>query len=148
MMNCPNCGAPIEENVKFCPNCGGQVFQPQATQPVEPVQPVQPVQPPQAPQPPQMNYDQAPYNQAPVYGQSYQPPVPDYPNGGLIAWSVITLLLCTIPGIVALVQTLGINKCFTVEEQQKKISAAKTWCIVGTVLGVLAIIGSVAARNM
>ena len=73
--------------------------------------------------------------------------VPHYEAGGLIAWSIITLLLCTIPGIVALVKATGINKSATVEEQTKKISSCKTWCIVGTVLGVLAIIGSIAANS-
>ena len=73
--------------------------------------------------------------------------VPHYEAGGLIAWSIITLLLCTIPGIVALVKATGINKSATVEEQTKKISSCKTWCIVGTVLGILAIIGSVAANS-
>lgn len=66
--------------------------------------------------------------------------VQPYPTGGLIAWSIVTLLLCTIPGIVALVHTCGINSCTTVEAQRKKISNAKTWCIVGTVLGVLYLI--------
>lgn len=27
----------------------------------------------------------------------YQPPVPQYSTGGLVAWGIITLLLCTIP---------------------------------------------------
>lgn len=63
--------------------------------------------------------------------------VPHYPTGGLMVWSIITLLLSTIPGIVALVQTTKINKSATVEEQQKHISAAKIWCIVGTVIGII-----------
>ena len=67
-----------------------------------------------------------------------------YSTGGMIAWSIVTLLLCTIPGIVALVQTCGINKCATHAEQQKKLSSAKTWNIVGTVLGVLSLIGTLA----
>lgn len=75
-------------------------------------------------------------------GQQYS--VPPYATGGLLAWSIIVLLLCTIPGIVALVQTTKINKCATVEEQAKKIHSAKVWCIVGTVLGVLALIGAIA----
>ena len=54
----------------------------------------------------------------------------------------------TIPGIVAIVQTVGINKCTTVEAQQKKMSSARVWCIVGTILGILAIIGNVAAQSM
>lgn len=58
-----------------------------------------------------------------------------YSTGGMLAWSIVTLLLCTIPGIVALVKTNGINKCTTRAEQEKMISSAKTWNIVGTVLG-------------
>ena len=63
-------------------------------------------------------------------------------TGGLMAWSVITLLLCLIPGVVALFNTMNINKSATVEEQQKRIRNAKIWCIVGTVLGVLSVIGA------
>ena len=67
------------------------------------------------------------------------PPI-QYSTGGLIAWSIVTLLLCTIPGIVALTKTTGINKCTTRAEQEKKISSAKTWNIVGSVLGGLYLI--------
>ena len=42
------------------------------------------------------------------------------------------------------VYTPNINKAMSVEEQQQKIKNAKLWCIIGTVLGVLAVIGSVA----
>ncbi len=83
----------------------------------------------------------------PAYRYSPFPqPVQPYATGGLMAWSIITLLLCTIPGIVAIVQTSGINKCTSVEEQQKKISSAKTWCTVGTILGILAFIGAIAGN--
>ena len=58
-----------------------------------------------------------------------------YPTGGLMAWSIITLLLCTIPGIVGLVKTSQINKCTSGAEQKKAISSAKTWNIVGSALG-------------
>lgn len=64
--------------------------------------------------------------------------------GGMVAWSVVTLLLCTIPGIISLVQVCGVNSCATKTEQEKKLSSAKTWNIVGTVLGILALIGSLA----
>lgn len=67
----------------------------------------------------------------------YQPPVPRYSTGGLVAWEIITLLLCTIPGIVALVKVGNINSARTVEEQQQAVSDVKTWCTVGTVLGIL-----------
>ena len=71
------------------------------------------------------------------------PPI-QYSTGGMIAWSIVTLLLCTIPGIVALVQTCGINSCATRADQEKKLSSAKTWNIVGTVLGGLYLIGALA----
>lgn len=67
------------------------------------------------------------------------PPV-QYPTGGLIAWSVITLLLCTIPGIMGLIKSTQINKCTSRTEQDKVISSAKTWNIVGCVLGGLYLI--------
>ena len=80
------------------------------------------------------------------YGQS---PVPRYSTGGLVAWGIVTLLLCTIPGVVALVKVGNINNARTVEEQQRAISDVKTWCTVGTVLGalfyVISLLGSFAA---
>ena len=130
-MFCPNCGNNCPDNVNSCPTCGHAFAQQAPQQPYG--------QPQQAP------YGQAPYGQAPY---SYDPPVQES-TGGLIAWSIITLLLCTIPGIVALVQATGINKCMTRAEQQKKISSTKTWCLVGTILGGLAtlfsIIGTIAS---
>ena len=84
------------------------------------------------------------YDQNNEYGQNAaygQPAAPSkYPSGGLIAWAVVTLLFCRIPGIVALVYALSINSSATVADQQKKISNAKLWCIIGTVLGVLSIL--------
>ena len=75
---------------------------------------------------------------------SYQP-VPHYDNGGLIAWSIVTLLLCTIPGIVGLVKACKINNATSYAEQQKMVSSCKTWCTIGTIIGavllVLTIIG-------
>lgn len=74
------------------------------------------------------------------------PAVERYKNGGLIAWSILSLLLCLIGGIVALVQACGINNCTTVEAQKKKISSAKTWCIISTIWGALTLIASIAAQ--
>lgn len=114
MAYCPNCGAQVADNAAFCGSCGtpfGSVGQNQQA------------------------YGQQAYGQQPYY-----PPVQPYATGGLIAWSIITLLLCTIPGIVALVKTTSINSALTPEDQAQRIKSAKTWCIVGTVLGVLAVI--------
>ena len=114
MAYCPNCGAQVADNAAFCGSCGtpfGSVGQNQQA------------------------YGQQAYGQQPYY-----PPVQPYATGGLIAWSIITLLLCTIPGIVAIVKTTSINSALTPEDQAQRIKSAKTWCIVGTVLGVLAVI--------
>lgn len=137
-MFCSNCGTNCPDNVNNCPNCGAPVGQPK-----------QPYGQPQQPYG-QQPYGQQPYGQQP-YGQQpygYNPPI-KYSTGGMIAWSIVTLLLCTIPGIVALVQTCGINNCATRAEQEKKLSSAKIWNIVGTCLGglylLLTIIGMAAA---
>lgn len=137
MAVCPYCGSQNDDANAFCSECGGPLNiqqeapapQPVASQPLT----TQPVN--------SMANNQNPNTYAPA---QFVSPVP---TGGLMAWSIITLLLCTIPGIVALVQTLGINKSVTVEEQQKKMSTARTWCIVGTILGILALIGAMAQNR-
>ena len=137
MAFCTNCGSELPENSNHCPNCGA------------PVTPGPAGQPDGASSPQDFNnpaYSQQPYA---YNSQPYmQDPVPQVPTGGLLAWSIITLLLYTIPGIVALVNVTKINKCTTIDEQQQKIKNAKIWCTVGTVLGILAVIGQVAANAM
>ena len=139
MATCPYCGSDVSFNAKFCQECGA----PQPEVPVEQTEPasykpvsypVEDVTPPPDPQP----------------VQQYNVPETVHPvsTGGLLAWSIITLLLCTIPGIVAIVKTTGINKALTVAEQQAKMSSARTWCIVGTVLGVLNLIGTLANSGL
>ena len=122
MKYCPYCGAQNEDNAVYCPNCGANLAQPVS----------------------QSNYTPP---ADPTY--NYAPPRPEpYSNGGLIAWSIITLLLCTIPGIVALVKACKINKATTVEIQEETIRSCKTWNIVGTVLGAISIIVSLVANAM
>ncbi len=135
MANCPNCGSAVSFNQKFCQNCGAAL--PEV--PVEKTEPA-PYQP--------VSYPREDSYQPQQYQPYYPQPVAPVSTGGLLAWAIITLFLCTIPGIVAIVKTTGINKATTVEEQQAKISSAKTWCIVGTVLGVLALIGSIVGNNL
>ncbi len=127
MAYCPNCGTTISYSVKYCPNCGAR--QPENKEPGY--------------TPGSGTYTNYPNSNG--YSQpSYDPRPAPVSTGGLMAWSIITLFLCTIPGIVAIVKTTGINKAATVQEQQSRISSARTWCIIGTILGILALIGSFA----
>ena len=140
MLICPYCGAQNADDNALCSNCGAALKdanQPQQNFEVneKPAQTYQQNDPGQ-----QQTYQQNQWNYAPQ-------PLAPIPTGGLMAWSIITILLCTIPGIIALVNTLGINKAATIDEQKKKMSSARMWCIIGTVLGVLAIIGNLAARG-
>ena len=140
MAFCPNCGANVPDGTAFCSNCGSAMNAGQPQQGYDQSYGQQPQY--QQPQYQQPQYQQPQYQQ-PYQPMYQQPQIQPYSTGGLVAWSVITLLLCTIPGIVALVQTLGINKATTEAEQQQKIKNAKIWCTVGTILGVLAVIFSV-----
>lgn len=144
MAYCQHCGSSVPDGSSFCTNCGA------------------PLKDQSSPNNSNTSssynnsysngynnsYSNNSYGSAPQGYQPYSAPVvPAYSTGGLMAWSIITLLLCTIPGIVAIVKTTQINKATTVEEQQKTISSAKTWCIVGTILGILAVIVSL-TQNM
>ena len=116
MANCEYCGCGVSPGAKYCEYCGAPV-------PQVPAEQTAPVNNP---------------DRARQYSSAR--PVPPVSTGGLLAWSILTLLLCLIPGIVALVKTISINKAVTVEEQQARMSSARTWCIIGTVLGVLSFV--------
>ena len=73
-------------------------------------------------------------NQSDPYRAGY------YSNGGLIFWSIITILLCTPCGVVGLVMSTCINNCTAASVQNSRISAAKTWNTIGTVLGLIGLI--------
>ena len=142
MKVCSYCGTSNPDQNMICEACGAQLEQqePQVEQTQNAVTVTY-----QAPSNPnQVQPDNQSY--ATIQPQQEARP-PKYASGGLIAWAIITLLFCTIPGIVALVYAGGINNCATVEEQNKKISSAKLWCTIGTILGVLALIVRLASRS-
>lgn len=127
MAKCSYCGAENPEGSKFCSECGAPMAAPANAAPEFST-------PQPAYVPPENPYGAAQFN----------PPV-QLPTGGLLAWAIISILLCMIPGIVALVQVLGINSAATAEQQQQRLSSAKTWCTVATVLGVLSLIVNIIA---
>ena len=155
MKYCPYCGTANPDQNMICEACGAQLINTEnenaaATEQQPYQQPVQ--QPYQQPyqQPVQQTYQQpAQQTYQPVYQpyQQTQSTAPRYSNGGLIAWSVITILLCTIPGVIAMINACQINSCATVEQQESKIKTARTCCLIGTILGVIAVIANIIIQN-
>lgn len=97
MKNCSNCGAEMQDDVKFCPACG-------AAQNVE--QPAgQQAQQPQYGAPQQPYYGQAQYGapqQQPYYGQPqqpyYAPQAPVKPTSAMAIIGLITAILSLVVG--------------------------------------------------
>ncbi len=140
MALCPYCSSEIPENAKFCTNCGAPLNSPssaaESSLPEEPQYPA--VDYPESLVPDQEQPARPSEPAAPYFPQSSVAPVN---TTGLLVWAIITALFSLIPGIIAIVQTTAINKQTTVEAQQQKMRSAKIWCIVGTVIGILVIIG-------
>lgn len=75
-----------------------------------------------------------PYGGFPPQGPYGQP---GKPNNYLI-WSIITIFLCTIPGIVATVYAAKVDGLWSqgrYAEATSSANTAKTWAIVATVIG-------------
>jgi len=115
---------------------------------------------PNGPQDPYQPSGENPYGQQPpVYGQ--QPgypaaPPPGYgygtpqgaPPPNYLVWSIITILLCTIPGIVAIVFSTQVNSKWGMGDAAGAYDAskkAKTWALVGTILGAVFIVAWIAS---
>lgn len=142
MNNCPKCGSPLPEGVKFCPTCsydlGKQNETAANTAPTESyVKAASDSQQPNNNIPPQ-GYNAQPYQQPPAYT-----PYPAAPNNGnpknytgLLVWSIINLICCCLPlGIVGLVFTITSKNEMTPEAQEKKLKNAFICNIIGTIVG-------------
>ena len=70
------------------------------------------------------------------------------PNGGLIVWSVLTLLFfCLVPGLAGLAYAVNLNCADTKKEQDRRANLAFIFCIVGTMIGTFVIMFSLAAED-
>lgn len=84
------------------------------------------------------------------YTQAYQQPGPQQPGAGMrpnnhFTWAIISILLCTIGGIIATVYASKVNDRWARGDYNGAIDAAgtaKTWCIVSTITGALGCTGS------
>ncbi|NLE71293.1 MAG: CD225/dispanin family protein [Actinomycetales bacterium] len=92
-------------------------------------------------------YGQQPYGQGygySAYGQGgYAPQPVGSPPPNHLVWAIITILLCTIPGIVAVIFATQVNSKWAMGDVAGAENAsrqARTWSLVGTILGVLGIV--------
>lgn len=140
-MYCSNCGQQLQEDAAFCTNCGQKIAQDSAP-PTAQEQAYDFYNAPVAPNPPVDSSYYNGYNSGSpgYYSPTVRQPVQPVNTGGLIAWSIVTILLCTIPGIVALIKATSINSSASYEAQQNAITSCKTWNTVGTILGILALV--------
>ena len=115
MAFCTKCGAQIKEGANVCEFCNtpveGQQNNQQNTQQQEYQQ--------------QQGYQQAPFNSPAQVN-----------NTGMIVWSIINLILCCLPlGIVGLIFSINAKNQPTYEQAQEHLKKAKTWNLVGTIVG-------------
>ena len=93
-------------------------------------------------------YDQQPgYPAAPPPGYGYGTPQGAPPPNYLV-WSIITILLCTIPGIVAIVFSTQVNSKWGTGDAAGAYDAsnkAKMWALIGTILGAVFIAAWIAS---
>lgn len=123
--------------------------------------------PPPPPPPPGQPGGYPPPNAGyPPPGQGYPPPQQPYggyppqgpygqpvkPNNHLV-WSIITIFLCFIPGIVATIYASQVDGAWSqgrYADATKASNTAKTWAIIATVLGglvILSYLGRVGAHT-
>ena len=124
------------------PNGPQDPYQPSGENPYGQQPPAYGAQPPAYGQQPPAYGQQPGYPAAPPpgygYGTPQGPPPPNY-----LVWAIITVLLCTIPGIVAIVFSTQVNSKWAMGDAAGAYDAskkAKTWALVGTILGAVALV--------
>ena len=133
MAFCPQCGANVPDGTPICPQCGIQLT---AQQPQQP-QYQQPQYQQQAPQQPYQQVPQGGYQMPPQspYGMPLSAPASGQTNTGMMVWSIITILFCTVLGVISLIMTITAKNEMTAEGEQKKLKTAKILNLIGTIGG-------------
>jgi uncharacterized membrane protein YvbJ len=107
MAYCKNCGVALEENAKFCATCGASQEETVAAE---------------------------------ITTEEIVAPAPKKASGNLniaqLVWSIINLIACCGPlGIAGLVLTIIAKDAPSAEDEAKKLKAAKTCNLIGTIGG-------------
>lgn len=108
MAFCNNCGNQLEENAKFCPVCGTKTEQLADSAAVE------------------STVESTPAKASGVL------------NTKMLIWAIINLICCCQPlGIASLIITILAKDAPSAEDEAKKIKAAKTCNLIGTIGGAI-----------
>jgi uncharacterized membrane protein YvbJ len=112
MAYCKNCGVALEENAKFCATCGASQEETVAAE----------------------------ITTEEITAEEIVAPAPKKASGNLniaqLVWSIINLIACCGPlGIAGLVLTIIAKDAPSAEDEAKKLKAAKTCNLIGTIGG-------------
>lgn len=149
-MFCPQCGKETASGNFVCEHCGAPLWA-DTNAPQQPVeQPQAPAAPAENPVPQQPVAPQQPYNTVPpqppvapppAYPQQPQQPAPHISN--YLAWAIVCIFLCWPLAIPAIVYASKVNNLIAMGDYEGAMNAsknAKTFCIIATVLGAIAIV--------
>ena len=127
---CPECRQSISSQAEKCPHCGLPQSQFNQQQPNVGFVPNQP----------QMQYQQS------YSGQQYVNTVRPIKPDSHMSLAIIALMVGIIFGIVSLIYSSKVDTLYASGNYTEAIAAsnsAKTWAIIGIVLGILSIVGSI-----
>lgn len=172
MSLCPYCGNDNPDTNNFCSSCGAKLMRAPAkpeveNEPIETHEETSGCEPPQIPEETSDHWSEpAPAEteagpafensvneQQPVYQQTPPPysgygqqPPEKIPIGGYIAWAIVNILFCTIPGAIGLYFVLKINKAPTQDDQLRAVDSAKKALMIGSVLAALNLLMQIVAN--
>lgn len=137
MKICPHCNFQVDNDQAYlCPNCGRDIHKVEVSS--------------GAPSPSSASSSSSvPSSSGSSSSSSSSPAAASAGKGvgsGLLAWSIVNVLLCTIPGIVALALTIKGRAQRDEDKREHYFSSAKLWNIVATIAGVALIAGLIVAN--